>query len=65
MMDRLILIVVALIVSAGAWYFWHVAQSEAFSVISIIAIIVLGADNYRLRKSLRSENARKHLEDNR
>ena len=53
MKDKLILVVVAALVAVGAWFFWHEAQSEGFNIISIIAIVVLGADNYRLRKANR------------
>lgn len=54
MMDKLILALVAILVSAGAWFFWHEAQAEGFNIITLVAILVLGADNYRLRKTIKS-----------
>jgi uncharacterized membrane-anchored protein len=54
MMDKLILVLVAILVSACAWFFWHEAQAEGFNIITLVAILVLGADNYRLRKTIKS-----------
>ena len=53
-MDKLYLIIAALLASVGAWFFWHTAQSDGFNIISLIAIVLLGADNYRLRKTIKS-----------
>jgi hypothetical protein len=54
MMDKLILVLVAILVSACAWFFWHEVQAEGFNIITLVAILVLGADNYRLRKTIKS-----------
>ncbi|MEF3075878.1 hypothetical protein V2P20_12655 [Methylobacter sp. Wu1] len=54
MMDKLILVLVAILVSAGAWFFWHEAQTEGFNIITLVTILVLGTDNYRLRKTIKS-----------
>lgn len=54
MIGKLILLLVAMLASAGAWLFWHEAQAEGFNIITLVAIIALAADNYRLRKTIRS-----------
>ena len=37
-----------------AWAFWHYLGTDAFSAMSIIAILLLGVDNARLRVKLRA-----------
>jgi membrane protease YdiL (CAAX protease family) len=58
MKDVAALLVGAAIVSALAWAFWHYLGDDAFTVISTTVIIVLFADNARLRNRIRaSEDA--------
>ena len=54
MIDKLILVLVAIFVSVCAWLFWHNAQSDGFGFISMITVVILSVDNYRLRKTVRS-----------
>jgi hypothetical protein len=51
MKDASALVVAAVVFAAFSWLFWHFLGSDAFSVISMLAVIVLLADNFRLRKS--------------
>lgn len=39
---------------AGA--FWYVLGDAGFNVIEILALVVLAADNFRLRKQLRDKH---------
>jgi hypothetical protein len=54
MKDGSALMVAAAIVSALAWAFWSYLGENAFNVLSTTMIIVLAADNTRLRRRLRT-----------
>ena len=51
--DRVSLIIVALVSSICAWAFWHYAGENAFSIFSSLLIILLFADNIKLRKRVK------------
>jgi hypothetical protein len=51
MKDTIALVLAAIVFAALSWIFWHFLGSDAFSVITMLAAIVLLADNFRLRKS--------------
>lgn len=50
----LLLLAVALC-SGLAWAFWHYLGNDAFSAMSILVIVILGAENARLRKQIRAD----------
>lgn len=54
MKDRFALIVIALIVSALSWAFWHYLGADAFNVFTLVLLVVLTGENYQLRKKLRT-----------
>jgi hypothetical protein len=54
MKDRFKLILAASVISAIAWSFWHVLGKDAFSALPTIMLIIVAADNIRLRRQLRS-----------
>lgn len=54
MKDRLQLIFVGGIVAVVAWTFWHILGRDAFSALPTVMLIVVVADNLRLRRQLRS-----------
>jgi phage/plasmid primase-like uncharacterized protein len=54
MKDRFKLILAASVISAIAWSFWHVLAKDAFSALPTIMLIIVAADNLRLRRQLRS-----------
>lgn len=51
--DNLSLLLWALICSGSAWAYWHFSGEYGFAVLTIVALLGLVADNYRLRKLLR------------
>lgn len=53
MKDSLALLVTAIVVAIAAWAFWHFLGADALQVFSLLATIVLLADNVRLRRRLR------------
>lgn len=53
MKDRLILVISAAGLSIGAWAFWHFLGDDAFAAITLVALMVVIADNHRLRRQLR------------
>jgi hypothetical protein len=54
MKDRFQLILVGGVVSVLAWTFWHFLGKDAFSTLPTVMLIVVAADNVRLRRQLRS-----------
>jgi hypothetical protein len=57
MKDRLELILAGGVVAVLAWTFWHFLGKDAFSVLPTVMLIVVIADNVRLRRQLRSNMA--------
>ena len=55
MRDNLILISTALVCAGFAWAFWHYLGEQALGVLTVITLIALAADNYRLRRRLRGK----------
>lgn len=53
MRDDLLLILTALVCAGLAWAFWHYLGEQALAALTVIALIALAADNYRLRRRLR------------
>ena len=53
MRDDLILVLAALACAGFAWAFWHYLGEQALGALTLIALIALAADNYRLRRRLR------------
>lgn len=53
MRDSIVLLVAGVIVAAVAWVFWNVLGADGFAVLNIVALVVLLADNFRLRRQLR------------
>ena len=57
MTDNLALIAAAVAFSAVAWAFWHFTGGDGFNVLSLVALVVVAADNLRLRRLLRKTRA--------
>lgn len=53
MKDRLLLLLAAAVSAIGAWAFWHFLGDDGFAAITLIALVGVVADNYRLRQKLR------------
>ena len=51
--DRLALLLCVLLCAGMAWVFWYLLEKDGFVVVTIIALLGLLADNYRLRRLLR------------
>jgi hypothetical protein len=54
MKDRLIVLAMGLALSMIAWAFWHYLGKDAFSVLPTVTLIIVLADNVRLRRELRN-----------
>lgn len=54
--DELLLLLTALACAGGAWVFWHYLGERALGALTVIALIALAADNYRLRRRLRRKS---------
>lgn len=54
MNDQVLLILTGIFAAAVAWAFFYFAGQNAFSIMNIVLIICLMADNYRLRKKMKS-----------
>ena len=55
MRDDLLLILSALLCAGLAWAFWHYLGEQALGALTVVALIALAADNYRLRRRLRGK----------
>jgi hypothetical protein len=55
MRDDLVLILTALVCAGFAWAFWHYLGEQGLGALTVIALIALAADNYRLRRRLRDK----------
>jgi hypothetical protein len=58
MKDDLLLLITATIVALLAWAFWRFLGESAFSVVSTLALLIVTADNIRLRRKLKPEQRR-------
>jgi hypothetical protein len=58
MKDSLLLLATGAGASVVAWAFWHYLGSDGFSVLNIIFVIYISADNFRLRRQLREKKPR-------
>lgn len=56
MKDIALLILASAIFAAFGWAFWHYLGDDGFSAISLVALVILAADNARLRRRLRSND---------
>lgn len=54
MKDSLLLLVTGVACSFVAWAFWHYLGNDAFSVMNTLVLVGFVADNFRLRRLLRS-----------
>lgn len=50
-----LLLLASALLATLAWAFWHYLGADGFGAMSIIAILVLGVDNARLRAQLRAQ----------
>lgn len=57
MKDRYFLVIAAAAVSVGAWAFWYFLGDNAFAAITLAALVVVAADNHRLRRQLRERTS--------
>lgn len=53
MKDRLLLVIAAATLAIGAWAFWYFLGDDALTMLTLIALVVVVADNRRLRRKLR------------
>jgi hypothetical protein len=58
MKDNIQLLAAALAFAMIAWTFWHFIGNGAVDVISSVALLLLFADNIRLRRKLKMEQRR-------
>lgn len=53
MKDSAALLLSAFLIALFGWSFWHFLGGNALQTLSMIAMLVLGIDNQRLRRKLR------------
>jgi len=53
MKDSLLLLITALAVALVAWAFWHFSGVDGFAILNLLALLLLAADNLRLRRQLK------------
>ncbi len=53
MKDRALLFLTAAGSAGAAWTFWHYLGPDAFGILSLLALLILGVDNFRLRRKCR------------
>ncbi len=49
------LLLAAVLCSLIAWAFWHFLGNDAFGIFTIVALVVVTVDNFRLRRKLREQ----------
>jgi uncharacterized membrane protein YfcA len=54
MKDSLLLLAAGIVASVVAWAFWHYLGKDASSTLVTVMLIVVAADNARLRRQLRA-----------
>ncbi len=52
-LDKSLLMIVALVCAAIAWAFWHYLGQSAFEVFGLLFVVYLLAENYTLKQKLR------------
>lgn len=52
MKDAVLLLVTGLVCAGIGWTFWHFLDSDALGILTLITMLVLVADNLRLRRQL-------------
>jgi hypothetical protein len=58
MMDSVLLLGTGLLMAFVSWIVWSFFGSETPSVIAILLLVGVSADNYRLRRRLRDKEKR-------
>jgi len=58
MKDGLMLLIAGLVCAAGAALFFRFFGSEAFSILTLVMLVCVLADNARLRRRLREMDAK-------
>ena len=58
MKNAIQLILAAAGMALVGWFFWHLAGSQGFGIISSLALVAVTADNIRLRRELHARQAR-------
>lgn len=53
MKDSILLLLAGVVVAGFAWGFWHFLGADGFAVLNTVALVVLVADNIRLRRQLK------------
>lgn len=57
MKDAALLLLMGSGLALLSWAFWHFLGSNAFEAFTLAVMILLGADNFRLRKMLKKLQA--------
>lgn len=57
MKDNASLLIAGIICAVCAWMFWYFFGSDAADVMVVIALLMVMADNFRLRKLLRKQKS--------
>jgi hypothetical protein len=57
MKDSLMLLVTGVACSLLAWAFWHYLGNDAIGTLNTVALVGVVADNFRLRRQLRSKDS--------
>ena len=55
MKDQALLLLAGVACATLAWAFWHFLGAEAFNVITLLTLVSVIADNFRLRSLLRKK----------
>lgn len=53
MKDSFSLLLAGVVIAVVAWGFWHFLWADGFAVLNIVALVLLVADNFRLRRQLK------------
>jgi len=53
MKDSLLLIIVGVVSSIGAWLFWHYSGQNGFDILGAVFLVCLFFENRSLRKQLK------------
>jgi hypothetical protein len=58
MKDSLLLLATGAGASVVAWAFWRYLGNDGFSVLNILFVVYISADNFRLRRQLRERQTK-------